>query len=59
LLLSDKLPADHLGVLSNAFHLTNYEYSHKTAPQIDEEEDKKARAETDFDERTRKHGKVI
>ena len=25
----------------------------------DEEEDKKARGESDFDERTRKHGKVI
>jgi hypothetical protein len=48
-----------LGVLANAFHLTNYEYSHKTAPQVDQEEDKKAREEADFDERTRKHGKVI
>ena len=59
LLLSDKLPKDHLGVLANAFHLTNYEYSHKTAPQVDQEEDKKAREDADFDERTRKHGKVI
>ena len=59
LLLSDKLPADYLGVLANAFHLTNYEYSLKTAPQVDQEEDKKAREEADFDERTRKHGKVI
>lgn len=59
LLLSDKLPTDHIGVLANAFHLTNYEYSHKTAPHIDSEEDKKAREEGDFDERTRKHGKVI
>ena len=59
LLLSDKLPTDHLGVLTNAFHLTNYEFSHKTAPQIDAEDEKKARVESDFDERTRKHGKVI
>lgn len=59
LLLSDKLPADELGVLANAFHLTNYEYSHKTAPQVEPEEDKKAREEADWDQRSRKHGKVI
>jgi leucyl aminopeptidase len=59
LLVSDKVPADELGIFANAFHLTNYEYSHKTAPKIDKEEDEKARAEADFDERTRKHGKVI
>lgn len=57
--MSDKLPAEELGIFANAFHLTNYEYSHKTAPKIEKEEDEKARAEADFDERTRKHGKVI
>lgn len=59
ILLSDKLDKDLHGIFANSFQLSNYEYSHKTPAPVDKEADDKARAEADYDERTKKHGKVI
>ena len=39
--------------------MTNYEYSHKTAPEVDKETEEKALKDADYDARTKKHGKVI
>ena len=56
-IISEKINKEHLGIFTNAFFLTNYEYSHKTAPP-QKEEDKKDNAE-EVDERTKKFKKVI
>jgi len=59
ILLSDKISSDLQGIFANSFQLSNYEFSHKTAPEVDKEADEKARQEADYDERTKKHGKTI
>jgi leucyl aminopeptidase len=59
IIFSDKIEKELQGVFANSFELTNYEYSHKTAPEVDEEAEKKAKAEPDYDARGKKHGKVI
>lgn len=41
-----------LGVFANAFALSNYEYTKKTEEPRSEEEEKKARKDRDYDERT-------
>lgn len=43
ILLSEKIQSDLHGVFANSFNLSNYEFSHKTAPEIDKEADEKAR----------------
>lgn len=42
ILLSDKIDKDLQGIFANSFQLTNYEYSHKTAPEEDKEAEAKA-----------------
>jgi leucyl aminopeptidase len=47
------------GIFANSFALSNYEFSHKTAPEEDKEAEEKAKKDPDYDARTKKHGKVI
>jgi len=54
ILLSDKIDKDLLGVFANTFHLSNYEFTKKTAPEKKEED--KTNGE---DERLKKFTKKI
>jgi hypothetical protein len=40
IILSEKIDKDHLGLFTNTFHLSNYEFTRKTAPPVKEEEKK-------------------
>jgi len=50
---SEGTDKDLLGVFSNSFVLSNYEWSKKTAPEVEEKK------EEDVDERTKRHSKKI
>lgn len=42
IIFSDKIEQDLHGIFANSFHLTNYEFSLRTAPEVDQEAEKKA-----------------
>ena len=42
IVFSDKIERELHGVFANSFHLTNYEFSHKTPAEVDAEADQKA-----------------
>lgn len=55
ILVSEKInDKELLGIFANSFALSNYEFTHKTAPPTNEEEDKKAMEDADYDPRTKK-----
>ena len=56
MIISEKIEKDHLGVFANAFYLSNYEFTKKTAPPQKEDEKKD---EEEVDERTKKYTKAI
>lgn len=59
IIFSDKIEQDLHGIFANSFHLTNYEFSLRTAPEVDQEAEKKAQSEADYDSRGKKYLKVI
>lgn len=56
ILVTEKIDKDLLGVFANSFYLSNYEFTHKTAPPT--KEDDKA-SEEEKDERLKKFTKKI
>ena len=59
ILFSDKIDKDLQGIFANSFQLSNYEFTQKTAPEVEKDAEDKALKEADYDSRSKKHGKVI
>lgn len=58
-MFSDKIDKDLQGIFANSFQLSNYEFTQKTAPEVEKDAEEKALKEADYDCRSKKHGKVI